>query len=200
MRIAQIAPLTELVPPRLYGGTERVVSFLTEQLVDMGHEVTLFASGDFVTRAELAAVWPTALRFDGELRDAMAPHLLMLEQVCRRAHEFDVLHLPSGLLAILAVQSPGYTVSDNAARAARSAGTAADLRLLPRGAPGFHLRCATRAAAECQFCCHGPAWIAARPADTTAEDPELPCVPGADLPGKAAGSRDPHCAGSRNPS
>jgi glycosyltransferase involved in cell wall biosynthesis len=92
MRIAQIAPLTESVPPRLYGGTERVVSFLTEQLVDMGHEVTLFASGDSVTRAELAAVWPTALRFDGELRDAMAPHLLMLEQVCRCAHEFDVLH------------------------------------------------------------------------------------------------------------
>jgi glycosyltransferase involved in cell wall biosynthesis len=92
MRIAQIAPLTESVPPRLYGGTERVVSFLTEQLVDMGHDVTLFASGDSVTRAELAAVWPTALRFDRDLRDAIAPHLLMLEQVCRRAHEFDVLH------------------------------------------------------------------------------------------------------------
>jgi glycosyltransferase involved in cell wall biosynthesis len=92
MRIAQIAPLTESVPPRLYGGTERVVSFLTEQLVDMGHDVTLFASGDSVTRAELAAVWPTALRFDPDLRDPIAPHLLMLEQVCRRSHEFDVLH------------------------------------------------------------------------------------------------------------
>jgi glycosyltransferase involved in cell wall biosynthesis len=92
MRIAQIAPLTESVPPRLYGGTERVVSFLTEQLVDMGHDVTLFASGDSVTSAELAAVWPRALRFDRDLRDAIAPHLLMLEQVCRRAHEFDVLH------------------------------------------------------------------------------------------------------------
>ena len=64
MRIAQIAPLTESVPPRLYGGTERVVSFLTEQLVAMGHDVTLFASGDSRTSAELAAVWPTALRFD----------------------------------------------------------------------------------------------------------------------------------------
>ena len=64
MRIAQIAPLTESVPPRLYGGTERVVSFLTEQLVAMGHDVTLFASGDSRTSAELAPVWPTALRFD----------------------------------------------------------------------------------------------------------------------------------------
>jgi glycosyltransferase involved in cell wall biosynthesis len=92
MRIAQIAPLTESVPPRLYGGTERVVSFLTEQLVAMGHEVTLFASRDSRTSAELAAVWPTALRFDAGLRDAFAPHLLMIEQVCRRADEFDVLH------------------------------------------------------------------------------------------------------------
>jgi glycosyltransferase involved in cell wall biosynthesis len=92
MRIAQIAPLTESVPPRLYGGTERVVSFLTEQLVAMGHDVTLFASGDSCTSAELAAVWPTALRFDASLRDAMAPHMLMMEQVCRRGDEFDVLH------------------------------------------------------------------------------------------------------------
>jgi len=92
MRIAQIAPLTESVPPRLYGGTERVVSFLTEQLVDMGHDVTLFASGDSRTSAELAAVWPTALRFDAGLRDAFAPHMLMIEQVSRRADEFDVLH------------------------------------------------------------------------------------------------------------
>ena len=92
MRNAQIAPLTESVPPRLYGGTERVVSFLTEQLVAMGHDVTLFASGDSCTSAELAAVWPTALRFDASLRDAMAPHMLMMEQVCRRSDEFDVLH------------------------------------------------------------------------------------------------------------
>jgi glycosyltransferase involved in cell wall biosynthesis len=92
MRIAQIAPLTESVPPRLYGGTERVVSFLTEELVAMGHDVTLFASGDSCTSAELAAVWPCALRFDTALRDAIAPHMLMLEQVSRRADEFDVLH------------------------------------------------------------------------------------------------------------
>ena len=92
MRIAQIAPLTESVPPRLYGGTERVVSFLTEHLVAMGHDVTLFASGDSRTSAELVPMWPSALRFDPSLRDAMAPHMLMLEQVCNRAHEFDILH------------------------------------------------------------------------------------------------------------
>jgi glycosyltransferase involved in cell wall biosynthesis len=92
MRIAQIAPLTESVPPRLYGGTERVVSFLTEELVAMGHDVTLFASGDSRTRADLVAGWPCALRFDPSIRDANAPHMLMMEQVCRQAAEFDVLH------------------------------------------------------------------------------------------------------------
>ncbi len=92
MRIAQIAPLTESVPPRLYGGTERVVSFLTEQLVAMGHEVTLFASGDSRTAGELFPAWPCALRFDPNIRDIFAPHVLMIEQVRRRADDFDVLH------------------------------------------------------------------------------------------------------------
>ena len=92
MRIAQLAPLTESVPPRLYGGTERVVSFLTEQLVAMGHTVTLFASGDSRSSAELIAMWPHALRLDPNVRDVFAPHVLMLEQVCRRADEFDVIH------------------------------------------------------------------------------------------------------------
>jgi glycosyltransferase involved in cell wall biosynthesis len=92
MRIAQISPLTESVPPRTYGGTERVVSYLTEELVAMGHDVTLFASGDSVTAAKLEAVWPCALRFDRNLRDTMAPQMLLMEAVCQRAHEFDVLH------------------------------------------------------------------------------------------------------------
>lgn len=92
MRIAQIAPLTEAVPPKLYGGTERVVSFLTEELVAMGHDVTLFASGDSVTRAKLEAVWPRALRLDPTIRDFMGPHMLLMERVRAMAHEFDVLH------------------------------------------------------------------------------------------------------------
>jgi glycosyltransferase involved in cell wall biosynthesis len=91
MKIAQVAPLTESVPPRLYGGTERVVAVLSDELVRLGHDVTLFASGDSRTRATLAAAWPRALRLDG-CEDMMAPHLLMLEQVAKRAHEFDVVH------------------------------------------------------------------------------------------------------------
>jgi glycosyltransferase involved in cell wall biosynthesis len=92
MRIAQIAPLTEAVPPKLYGGTERVVSYLTEELVAMGHDVTLFASGDSVTSATLEPMHPCALRFDRTLHDSIAPHMLMIEQVARRADEFDVMH------------------------------------------------------------------------------------------------------------
>ena len=92
MRIAQIAPLAEAVPPRFYGGTERVVSYLTEELVDLGHDVTLFASGDSVTEAELDAVWPQALRLDPTIRDWSAPLALLLERVRQRADEFDVLH------------------------------------------------------------------------------------------------------------
>jgi glycosyltransferase involved in cell wall biosynthesis len=92
MRIAQIAPLHEAVPPKLYGGTERVVSFLTEELVALGHDVTLFASGDSRTDATLEAVWPRALRLDPGVRDTVAPHMLMMEAVRQRAEEFDVLH------------------------------------------------------------------------------------------------------------
>jgi glycosyltransferase involved in cell wall biosynthesis len=92
MRIAQVAPLTEAVPPKLYGGTERVVSWLTEELVALGHEVTLFASGDSRTSARLDATWPKALRLDGSIRDPNALHLLMLERVHRQAPDFDMLH------------------------------------------------------------------------------------------------------------
>ncbi|HTQ70119.1 MAG TPA: glycosyltransferase family 4 protein [Acidocella sp.] len=92
MRIAQIAPLHEAVPPKLYGGTERVVSFLTEELVAMGHDVTLFASGDSVTTAKLIPAWPQALRLDKTIRDTMAPHMLLMEEVYRLADEFDILH------------------------------------------------------------------------------------------------------------
>src|SRR5262245_52322528 len=92
MRVAQIAPLTEAIPPRLYGGTERVISWLTEELVALGHDVTLFASGDSQTAAKLNSVWPRALRLDGAVRDANALHLSMLERVRRQAQDFDVLH------------------------------------------------------------------------------------------------------------
>jgi glycosyltransferase involved in cell wall biosynthesis len=92
MRIAQVAPLTEAIPPKLYGGTERVVSWLTEELVALGHDVTLFASGDSQTKARLEPVWPRALRLDGKVRDPMALHMAMLEHVYQRADQFDILH------------------------------------------------------------------------------------------------------------
>ena len=92
MKIAQIAPLYETVPPHYYGGTERVVSYLTEELVRQNHEVTLFASGDSLTSARLVPCCNKSLRLDGACIDPIPHHLLMLEQVYRRAHEFDVLH------------------------------------------------------------------------------------------------------------
>ena len=92
MYIAQIAPLAEAVPPKYYGGTERVIHWLTEELVALGHDVTLFASGDSVTSAKLESVWPRALRLDGSVRDPNALHMAMLERVRQQANEFDFLH------------------------------------------------------------------------------------------------------------
>ena len=92
MRIAQIAPLMESVPPKLYGGTERIVSYLTEELVRLGHDVTLFASGDSVTSARLVSCVPTALRLDPKVCDVIPYYMLMLDRVRRQSHHFDILH------------------------------------------------------------------------------------------------------------
>ncbi len=92
MRIAQIAPLYESVPPKYYGGTERVVSYLTEELVRQGHDVTLFASGDSLTSAQLVPCCPRSLRLDQNCVDQMAHHVLALEHVMQKADDFDVLH------------------------------------------------------------------------------------------------------------
>ena len=92
MRIAQIAPLIERVPPRLYGGTERIVFYLTEELVRQGHEVSLFASGDSLTSATLVPCSERALRLDPRVRDPLPHYMVMLDEVRRRADEFDVLH------------------------------------------------------------------------------------------------------------
>src|SRR5207247_6543172 len=92
MRIAQVAPLYESVPPKYYGGTERVVSHLTEELVRQGHEVTLFASGDSVTAAHLVPCCPHSLRLDKGCVDPFAHHVLMLERVYQEAKRFDILH------------------------------------------------------------------------------------------------------------
>jgi glycosyltransferase involved in cell wall biosynthesis len=92
VKIAQIAPLMESVPPRLYGGTERIVSYLTDELVGLGHEVTLFASADSITAAELVGCASMALRLDGNVRDPIPYYMLMLDRVRALAEEFDILH------------------------------------------------------------------------------------------------------------
>jgi glycosyltransferase involved in cell wall biosynthesis len=92
MKIAQIAPLIESVPPRFYGGTERIVSYLAEEFVRLGHDVTLFASGDSVTSARLVSCTRTALRLDRNVRDPIPYYMLMLDRVRKCADEFDILH------------------------------------------------------------------------------------------------------------
>src|SRR5207237_6287765 len=97
MRIALVAPLCESVRPTLYGGTERVVSYLAEELVQQGHDVTLFASGDSTTRATLVPIIPQALRL-GRAGDPLAAHVTMLGQVASMATRFDVVHYPTDFL------------------------------------------------------------------------------------------------------
>jgi glycosyltransferase involved in cell wall biosynthesis len=97
LRIAQIAPLVESVPPKFYGGTERVVAYLTDALVKLGHDVTLFASGDSVTKARLVSVIPTSLRLSACV-DQMAGNILQLQEVMDRSHEFDLLHFHTDYL------------------------------------------------------------------------------------------------------
>jgi glycosyltransferase involved in cell wall biosynthesis len=108
MRIAQVAPLAESVPPKLYGGTERVVAWLIDELVELGHDVTLFASGDSSTRATLVPVWPRALRLGRPRTDPMAAQAALLESVAGQSNKFDVIHchvdwLPLPLLTRLGV-------------------------------------------------------------------------------------------------
>jgi glycosyltransferase involved in cell wall biosynthesis len=92
LRIAQVSPLYESVPPKLYGGTERVVSYLTEELVALGHDVTLFASGDSKTAARLVPCCPMSLRLNPDCIDQLAHHYVMLEEIFARAEEFDIIH------------------------------------------------------------------------------------------------------------
>ncbi|WP_369122142.1 glycosyltransferase [Pseudomonas amygdali] len=145
MKIAQVAPLFEAVPPQRYGGTERVVSYPTEALVELGHQVTLFASGDSLTSAELDAVWPAALRLDYGSFDVISPHLVMMERVRRRAQEFDIIHFhPPGLLPLLPVQPPAHTVCYHLAWSSRSARTQTGVQYLCRHAAYFDFQRSTQ--------------------------------------------------------
>jgi glycosyltransferase involved in cell wall biosynthesis len=107
MKIAQVAPLTEAVPPKSYGGTERIVAYLADELVNQGHDVTLFSSGDSTSRAKIVPVWPRALRFDNSVRDYLAPHMLLVETIAQRAEDFDIIHVHIDYIAYSALKRTG---------------------------------------------------------------------------------------------
>ena len=192
MRIAQVAPLTEAIPPKLYGGTERVVHWLTEELVALGHDVTLFASGDSCTSAKLEPFWPRALRLDGSMRDPNALHMAMLEQVRRRADEFDFAALPSRLLSVLAVLAPAHAVRHDAAWPARSARASAGVRHVLVRAGGFDFERAAAAAAAGALDQDDPSRPAGAAADAAAGQAVLFRVSRPHRAGEARRHRDPH--------
>ena len=144
MKIAQVAPLIEAVPPKLYGGTERVVAYLTDALVDLGHEVTLFASGDSLTKAKLAPMWPRSLRLDPAVKDPFVPLFMQLETVARRAHEFDVIHAHIDYFGYPLLQRLGVPSADDVAWSPGLAGVAGALQVLRRRSRGIHLEFAAR--------------------------------------------------------
>lgn len=112
MKIAQVAPLYESVPPKLYGGTERIVYYLTEELVRLGHEVTLFAAGDSKTSAALVPCIDEALRLNEDCEESLAPHILQLQQVMQQAEQFDLIHLHTGYIGFpfsKKIQTPHVT-------------------------------------------------------------------------------------------
>ena len=112
MRIAQIAPLTEAIPPKLYGGTELVISWLADELVALGHDVVLFASGDSQTSANLEACWPKALRLDGSVRDPNALHMSVLERVANGLM-ISMCCTSSRLLSVLPIFPSADTIRDS---------------------------------------------------------------------------------------
>ena len=139
MKIAQIAPLIESVPPRFYGGTERIVSYLAEELVRLGHDVTLFASGDSVTSARLVSCTRTALRLDRNVRDPIPYYMLMLDQSANvpTSSTFCTSTSTNSTFRCFGRLRPH---PDDAARPAGSAGLAATLCRLQRDAVGLDLR------------------------------------------------------------
>ena len=129
----------ESVPPKQYGGTERVVSWLTEELVRLGHDVTLFASGDSVTSAELVSCWPNGLRFDREALCTIPHHLVMLDRVHRRTNEFDVIHFHIDYLHFPLFRDRAAQYRDDDARAIGPAFSGPGVLALRGNAAGLDL-------------------------------------------------------------
>ena len=140
MKIAQVAPLMESVPPRFYGGTERIVSYLTEELVAQGHDVTLFASGDSITSAKLVPCCAQALRLNKAVRDPIPYYMLMLDKVRRQAHEFDIIHFHIDQFHFPDLPRHRPPHGHDPARPAGSAGHVSALRRLSGDAAGVDLQ------------------------------------------------------------
>ena len=191
MRIAQIAPLFEAVPPKLYGGTERVVYSLTEELVAMGHDVTLFASGDSITSAKLAPMREQALRLDPTVVDWIAIYMRMMELIHRRADEFDVLHFHTDYFP-LSLFSRQRTPFLTTLHGRLDLPEFKDVYELVRCAVGVDLRQPAPADAAPELDPHGAARHAGEPADAAAGEAGLSGVPRPHLAGKRRRQGDPH--------
>ena len=168
MKIAQIAPLMESIPPRLYGGSERVVSYLTEELVAQGHDVTLFASGQSITSAKLVPCCAQPLRLNPAVRDIIPYYMLMLDKVRSMASEFDILHFHIDQFQFPDLQRDGAADGDDPARPPGPAGSASPLSRLPGHAAGVDLELAAVADPRRQLRGHHLSRPAPRP-DADAE-------------------------------
>ena len=197
MKIAQIAPLMESIPPRLYGGTERVASYLTEELVAQGHDVTLFASGQSITSAKLVPGCAQPLRLNPAVRDIIPYYMLMLDKVRSMAAEFDILHFHIDQFHFPLFRDVGVTHRHDAARPAGPARPAPSLSRLSRDAAGFDLQCAAGADSRRQLHRHRLSWSADRSVAQPRAARRLSGVPRAHLAGEACRPRDRHRPGHR---
>jgi glycosyltransferase involved in cell wall biosynthesis len=155
MRIAQVAPLVESIPPKLYGGTERVVSWLTEELVNAGHQVTLFASGDSTTRAELVPVCQQALRLAQQRTDSAAAHAVLLDEIASRSRDYDVMHCHTEWLHLpLLARATAPFVTTLHGRLDLN-GIATVLDRFSRQAFHFHIEQSTRSSAQSKMAGNG---------------------------------------------
>src|ERR1700731_2169627 len=198
MRIAQLAPLAESVPPKFYGGTERVVAWLVDELVELGHDVTLFASGDSRTKGELHPVWPHALRLGRKGADPNAACAVLLEAIAKRAKDFDVIHahidwLPLPLLSRLGV--PFVTTMHGRLDLP---GLSEVLRQFPRGRLRVDIGPSAPAIAGGELDRHDPARTAIEQLWPVFRSGILSGVPRPPHRGKRSPGRHPHRARRRN--
>ena len=160
MKIAQVAPLFESVPPKAYGGTERVVAYLTDALMELGHEVTLFASGDSVTEAKLVPIVPQSLRLDPRHPDWLAWHLIMIDRVFEAAEQFDVIHFHVDYLHVLSARVCRRPCVTTVHGRLDSAGPGRVPAALRRTKPDHHLGQPARAVERQRLAGNGSPWAA----------------------------------------